>query len=115
MSSRIYKLLENFSTESPDIVFSQKSRAAGYHGKLDTSTTVQYSLSDFSGYIVLQATLIEEPGPDDWSDIPSSELTADDSSTSVSSFISSFTGNFVWIRAKFRLDDGIIQEISYIH
>lgn len=115
MSSRIYKLLEAFSTESSDTIFTDKSRAAGYYGKLDTTTTVQYNLSDFVGYIILQVTLIEEPGDNDWSDVSSTELSADDSSRSVSSFVTSFTGNFVWIRAKLRLDNGIIQEISYIH
>jgi hypothetical protein len=115
MTSRIYKILENYSTESADTIFTDKSIAAGYHGKLDTSTTVQYVLTDFAGYIVMQATLVENPGPDDWSDIITSELSADDSSTSAPSFVSSFTGNFVWIRAKYRLDNGIIQEISYIH
>lgn len=115
MSSRIYKILENYSTESADTVFTEKSRAAGYHGKLDTTTTVQYILDNFVGYIILQATLINEPGDNDWSDIAITEVSAEDSSSSIESFTTSFTGNFVWIRAKIRLTNGTIHEISYIH
>lgn len=115
MSSRIYKLLENYSDSSSETYFSEKSRAAGFYGKSDTTTSVQYELDNFVGEIVIQGTLLEEPGPNDWSDILNTDLLTEDSSLSVSSFVSTFTGNFVWIRAKYRVFDGTIQTISYIH
>ena len=73
----------------------------GYYGFADGLQTMSFHLSNFTGRIHLEATLILEPSETDWFEIeldqehPYLEFTA--SSTTVGT---TFQGNFVWIRAK---------------
>jgi len=111
MSIRNYILLENASTKSLEFQYSDKNKASGYHSIAGGLHTAIYSVEDFDGEIILQGTLVEIPGNTDWVDILST--TADPSdSTSIPETIN-FYGNFVWIRAKYRMSNGTIIKIQY--
>jgi len=111
MSKRNYILLENASAESLAYQYSEKGKASGYHS-LDNSThTAVYSVNEFNGTIILQGSLAEHPGSNDWVDISETAYDSTDSTTSPSAV--SFRGNFVWIRAKYLVNDGTITKIQY--
>lgn len=82
-----------------------KYKGDGYYSQTDGVHTVAYHVSagsqtaanNFDGKIKMQASLATTPTEDDWFDIDNTTFTAD-LSTKVSSY--TFTGNFVWIRAK---------------
>jgi hypothetical protein len=82
-----------------------KYKGDGYYSQTDGVHTVAYHVSagsqtaanNFNGKIKMQASLATTPTEDDWFDIENTIFTAD-LSTKVSSY--TFTGNFVWVRAK---------------
>lgn len=111
MSTRNYILLENESTESLIDQYSDKGKAAGYHSVSGGLHTVIYQVSDFNGTIALQGTLAEKPSENDWVDIVDSAYDSTDSTTTPSAV--AFYGNFVWIRAKYLLNNGTITKIQY--
>ena len=114
MSYQSYVLVENQSNEDSIGVFnySEKSPGAGYKGLIDTTTTVLYQLDNFVGDIKMQGTLELYPGDNDWIDIADTNIDAD-STPLVDSFSTSFTGNFVWLRAAYSVQDGTLTEIRY--
>jgi len=107
-------ILENTSTESSDSAFSfsEKYEGAGYHNLANNTHTVQYMLDNFSGTVKMQATLAIDPGTDDWSDIAGTEIGGDSTTFSDSQSVS-FSGNYVWIRAAYNLQNGTITQIRY--
>jgi hypothetical protein len=107
-------ILENISTESADstFLFSEKYEGAGYRNLKDNTHTIQYILDNFIGTIKVQATLAIHPGADDWSDISLTEIGGDSSAIS-DSYAFSFSGNYVWIRAAYNLQNGTITQIRY--
>lgn len=111
MSTRNYILLENQSTESLLDQYSEKGKAAGYHSTVGGLHTVIYQVTDFNGIISLQGTLAEHPGEYDWVDIVDSTYDSTDSTTTPSAV--AFYGNFVWIRARYLLNNGVITKIQY--
>jgi hypothetical protein len=111
MSTRNYILLENKSTESLLNQYSEKGKAAGYHSIAGGLHTVIYQVTDFNGTISLQGTLAEQPGDTDWVDIVDSTYDSTDSTTTPDAV--AFYGNFVWIRAKYLLNNGTITKIQY--
>lgn len=73
----------------------------GYYNGADGFHTVQYSVNDFVGTILVQATLSVNPTESDWFTATgsvhlSSNLNDPESN---GSFIKNFTGNYVWVRA----------------
>lgn len=122
MSIESQLLASNISTESgnSDFSYTEKGKAAGYHRKSDTVHTVVYSVNSFSGTIKMQGTLELSPGDNDWVDITGSEVGGDSTTlinptdpTSIENFSSTFTGNFVWLRAAYNIQNGTIVEIRY--
>lgn len=111
MSTRNYILLENASTESLAFQYSEKGKASGYHSIDNSTHTVVYLVNEFNGTIIIQGTLVEHPGSNDWVDIVETAYDSTDSTTSPSAV--SFRGNFVWIRAKYLLNNGTITKIQY--
>jgi len=105
-------LAENISAESQSFVFSDKNKGAGYSGKSDTTTTVQYLLDNFSGAVKIQGSLELQPGDSDWVDIETT-LIDEDSSQANNDYAFSFTGNFVWLRAAYKITNGTIVSIRY--
>jgi len=78
-----------------------KSRGDGFYGYSDGLHTVSFHVNDFTGRIWLQATLLDSPTEADWFNIAlstSTEYLQLDSSSITQG--ATFTGNFVYIRAK---------------
>jgi hypothetical protein len=117
MSTRNYILLENVSAESSSDQYSEKAKAAGYHSIAGGLHTIVFSFDNFQGSLKMQGTLVDKPGDTDWVDITfddeSFTVVDNDSSTQLDTVTRNFTGNFVWIRAKYTLINGCITKIQY--
>lgn len=114
MSNENIVLLSNVSTESVDssFAYSDKNKGAGYNKNGDGVHTVVYTVDSFVGTIKMQGTLELYPGENDWIDIAGTELGGDSSVFSVSQS-RTFIGKFLWIRAAYNLQNGIITQIRY--
>lgn len=122
-------LVENISlgaTDSSTFAFSDKKPGAGFHNEPTVDHTAVYSVNAFVGTIKLQAALEIYPGDADWFDIQGTEIGGDSTmlgnvpyddlgSGSIQNITVDFTGNFVWIRAAYNLQNGSIIEIRYNH
>jgi hypothetical protein len=117
MSIETTILLENITLESSDstLKYSEKQKGSGYHKIGNGLHTYVYSIDSFVGSIKLQGTLELYPGDNDWVDIDNTTLTSNGDSTIVGSTTGNFTGNFVWIRTAYNLQDGTISQIRYNH
>lgn len=117
MSIESTVLVENISLESTDstISYSDKKPGFGYNKVGDGIHTYVYSIDSFVGSIKLQGTLELYPGDNDWVDINGTSLTVNGDSTQQGASSGNFTGNFVWIRAGYNLQDGTITQIRYNH
>lgn len=108
--------MSNISIESNDSTFSygEKNTGAGYHNRRDGLHTLIYDLNDFAGTIKIQGTLELYPENTDWVDILGTEI-GGDSATILGSITASrnFSGNFVWLRAAYNVQNGTIVEIRY--
>ena len=85
----------------------------GYYSRSDGIHTVQYSYTSLHGTITIQGTLATTPTESDWFDVHT--YTADIEHDVTESKIASFTGNYVWIRAKVVYTDGTVSSISLNH
>ncbi len=112
-------LLSNITEESIDLdifSYSDKNIGAGYHQTKSSLHTFQFSLDNFKGDIKIQGTLSLYPGESDWVDLTydnGSALTNLDSSPNTSSATRNITGNWVWFRAAYVLEEGTITQIRY--
>lgn len=110
-------LLENVTSEAAGttLSYSDKQKGAGYHKRYGGLHTYTYQTDSFIGLIKLQGTLQLYPGESDWVDIVDSEINGfDDSSVMITGTATgNFTGNFVWIRAAYTLQDGTITDVRY--
>jgi hypothetical protein len=119
----------NTTTNSVQIVYlntasttltyvSNKIKGDGYFGSGDGVHTVMYTASPtFIGTMTTQATLALEPVQTDWFDVTGTSVSyrsTDSRSTSTVNCFN-FTGNFVWVRGKVRINDGIVQSILLNH
>ena len=93
-----------------ETVVGSNFKGDGYYGRSDGLHRVQYTYSGLTGTITIQGTLAIDPVDSDWFDVHT--YTA---ATETSSKIASFTGNYVWIRAKVVYTDGTISSISLNH
>jgi|SRR5210317_1752292 len=94
-----------------EAVTGDKFKGDGYYGRSDGLHTVQYTYTELTGTIVIEATLAIEPGDSDWFYVHSYVA-----SQETSSKIQSITGNYVWIRAKlYNWTDGTINSIVLNH
>jgi|LauGreDrversion4_2_1035121.scaffolds.fasta_scaffold738469_2 hypothetical protein len=120
MSKESHLLLENISAEAVDASFSygEKQPGAGYYRLNSPLHTAVYTFNAFSGTVKIQGTLALYPSEADWFDIDGTTI-GDDSTIMGNetvepvSFSRNFTGNFVWIRAAYNLQDGTIASIRY--
>lgn len=117
-------LIDNYSTETWDgastvaYTYSDKQKGAGYHSKNNGIHTAVFQLDNFVGDIKLQGSLERYPSDLDWFDIEFENqqlISFLDSSIATSTETRNFTGNFIWIRAAFRLINGTIVSIRYNH
>jgi hypothetical protein len=117
MSTETITLLSNITQEavSADFSYSDKQKGAGYHRHNDGIHTVTYVFNNFKGTVKIQATLALYPGDADWFDVIGTEVGGDSSVIIAATKSYTFIGRFVWIRAAYNLQDGIITEIRYNH
>jgi hypothetical protein len=109
MQNRNIIILENISESTLDYRYSSKFKGAGYHRIQGGFHTAVYYLNDFSGEIVLQGTLLEYPSEADWVNIADTYVNG----TNLTDTSNNFSGNFIWIRAKYQLISGNISNIIY--
>lgn len=116
MSKESYVLVSNVTSESADstYIYSDKKQGAGYHRQNNSLHTVIYQVDSFVGVIKLQGTLEIYPGENDWVDLSDTVIGLDnDSSAWTATQSINFTGNFVWLRAVYNLQNGTIIQIRY--
>lgn len=109
-------LLTAASTESTVFQYSEKQKGAGYHRLENPLHTAVFQFNNFKGSVKIQATLVLYPSDDDWFDVEydsGNSLEAVDSTPLLTTTSRNFTGNFIWIRAAYRLEEGTITEIRY--
>ena len=82
----------------------------GYYGRSDGLHSIQYTYSGLTGVISIQGTLAVTPVEADWFDVHT--YTAAEETASK---IASFTGNYVWVRAKVVYTDGTISSVTLNH
>lgn len=88
----------------------------GYYGRSDGFHTVQYTLSGFIGTVAIQATLAVNPVDADWFTVYTQSYPVTNDTGVTGSFITNFTGNYVWIRAYIdNWSDGTIDSIQLNH
>jgi hypothetical protein len=118
MSTESQVLLSNITIEAATSTYSygDKRKGAGYNRRSDGLHTVVYTVDGFSGSIKIQGTLEMFPGDDDWVDITGAEIGGDSTvSGANTTYSNNFTGNFVWIRAAYNLQNGSIVSVRYNH
>ena len=93
-----------------ETVTGEKFKGDGYYGRSDGLHTVQYTYSGLSGTITIQGTLAVTPVEADWFDVHTYTATEETASK-----IASFTGNYVWVRAKVVYTDGTISSVTLNH
>lgn len=119
MTTESITLLSSISAESPDLeiyFYSEKQKGAGYNRRADGLHTVNFQLDQFKGSIKIQGTLQMYPGENDWIDIEfdsGGSLESLDSTILSSDESRNFTGNWLWIRAAYVLEQGTIISIRY--
>jgi hypothetical protein len=109
-------LLNSASTISENFLYSKEQKGAGYYRKEFPLHTAIFQINDFKGQVKLQGTLILHPGEKDWFDIEYDNGLPVESIDNVPLTVytsRNFTGNFVWIRAAFCIQDGTIDVIRY--
>lgn len=109
-------LLTTTGTKSPQFLYSEKQRGAGYYRRNFPLHTAVFGFDNFIGAVKIQATLVLYPAEHDWFDVEYDNGGAVEAvdSTPLSTAVSrNFTGNFIWIRAEYQLEQGEITEIRY--
>jgi hypothetical protein len=93
-----------------EVVIGDKYKGDGYYGRSDGLHTIQYNLDEFTGTVIIEGTLEVDPSDSDWFSVHSYVANQETENK-----ISSFTGNYVWIRAKIIYTDGTLNSISLNH
>jgi len=93
-----------------ETVTGEKFKGDGYYGRSDGLHSVQYTYSGLTGTITIQGTLAVTPVEADWFDVHTYTATEETASK-----IASFTGNYVWVRAKVVYTDGTISSVTLNH
>ena len=87
-----------------------KFKGDGYYGRSDGFHSVQYTYDGLTGTVTIQGTLAIDPAQDDWFDVHTYTAAQETASK-----IASFTGNYVWVRAKVVYTDGTINSVTLNH
>ena len=93
-----------------ETVTGEKFKGDGYYGRSDGLHSVQYTYSGLTGTITIQGTLAVTPVEADCFDVHTYAATEETASK-----IASFTGNYVWVRAKVVYTDGTISSVTLNH
>lgn len=84
----------NISGDAVQSATGDAYKGDGYYGRSDGFHTIQYTLTGFIGTLNIQATLALEPAEEDWFTVYTQDYNDD-----TGSYLTNFTGNYVWIRA----------------
>lgn len=104
----------NYDGSSQDFVSDAAQASAYYLGRVGVQTVI-FRVTDFSGQIVLQGTLDDEPTTSSWSTL------YEYGESSTASVITDYhpvgiTGNFTWLRAQvLAFDAGTIDSVTAIY
>lgn len=97
-----------------------KNKGAGYHNVNSGIQTFEFSFSNWTGVLKLQATLILDPTENDWFDIVLTDPVTNnviefdlDSTDYDNTVVANSKGNFVWIRAANSTLNGSVTAIRY--
>jgi hypothetical protein len=114
-------LLQNIDSTASSAQYSEKKIGGGYYKNGDGVHTLYTVVNAFLGSITIQGTLEQYPSDDDtdWVEVntfagDSTYYNQPNNTDAVDYDVSStFTGKFVWIRAKYELQNGTIREVRY--
>jgi hypothetical protein len=109
-SETILTIQQHPGDSTTETITGEKFKGDGYYGRSDGLHTVQYSFDGLTGTINIQATLAIDPTVDDWFTVHTYTAAQETSSK-----ITSFTGNYVWIRAVVEYTDGTINSVALNH
>ena len=115
MSIETIVLLPSTSTEAVGTAFSYgaKQKGAGYNKHNNGVHTAVFQFDNFVGTVKIQGTLELYPAESDWVDIVGTTITVEDSTVLTADQARTFTGQFVYIRAAYSIEQGTITEIRY--
>lgn len=106
-STRLINNTTHASNDSSlEVITSDQKKGNGFYGSTDGLHTVQYSVAEFSGDIILQAAIAVDPSEKDWFTV-----IADTVGNDTTNRIFNFTGNYVWIRAVVKYTSGTVNSI----
>lgn len=124
--NRKYAVLSSGSGTEMNM-YSTEVKGDSYYGYTDGLHTIQVTYGQFIGRLRLQASLIVEPGADDWFDIIPNTTTgrafntagfiqfnADNPANGSEAY--TFRGNFAWVRTymdRQHVGDGVTYDPSY--
>jgi len=97
---------------------SERVKGDGYYGSSDGIHTVAYTATPtFIGTITMQASLATDPGSNDWFDVNNTTVNYTVFNNRNTSTVDcyNFTGNFVWVRGRVEIVDGVVEVIHYNH
>jgi hypothetical protein len=97
---------------------SDRVKGDGYYGSSDGIHTVAYTAAPtFIGTITMQASLATDPGSNDWFDVSNTTVTYTVFNNRNTSTVDcyNFAGNFVWVRGRVEIVDGVVEVIHYNH
>lgn len=108
-------LLENVSVEAAgtEFAYGEKRKGAGYHKNTNGVHTAVFQFDNFVGSVKIQGTLELYPNDTDWVDIDDTTISIDDSSALTLNETRTFVGKFIYIRAAYRIENGVIFQIRY--
>jgi hypothetical protein len=109
-------LISNTGAESAEFQYSEKQKGAGYYRRDFPLHTAVFQVNDFKGNVKIQATLVLYPSERDWFDVNydnGDSIESTDSTALSTTITRNFTGNFIWIRAAYRIEQGTVTEIRY--
>jgi hypothetical protein len=112
-------ILENISSPSQDLsafTYTDKFKGTGYYRKASGVQTFQFDITDFKGSVIVQGTLERYPGEADWINLSfdSGDVIApSDSTASSGAYVRNISGNWLWIRVGYVLEEGTIDLIRY--
>lgn len=98
-----------------ETITGEKYKGDGYYGRSDGFHTVQYNINGFIGTVEIQATLAIEPTADDWFAVYTQAYPVSNDEGTTGSFVTNFTGNYVWVRAVVEYTDGTVNSIQLNH
>jgi len=98
-----------------ETIVGDQVKGDGFYGRSDGIHTVQYSLTEFVGSVIIEATLASEPVTNDWFPVYETNYPETGAEPITTSKISNFTGNYVWVRAKIIYTDGVVNSILLNH